>query len=122
MRRSILRWRNRGGRRVVVELAFDDIMAFALALLSLSPDELERLGWSFADRKRFLDRFLASGKAAQSTSTAELGSKVIPLRLPARQAERLQHFARRDLPKAATDAAMLRRVDEALARALGPKS
>jgi hypothetical protein len=32
-------------------LPFDDIMEFALALLSLSPTELDALGWTFADRK-----------------------------------------------------------------------
>ncbi|WP_313041441.1 hypothetical protein [Sphingobium yanoikuyae] len=59
------RWRRRGGRTVRLALVFDDIMEFALALLSVPPDELETLGWTFADRKRLLDHFLRSGKAAQ---------------------------------------------------------
>jgi hypothetical protein len=93
-------------------------MAFALALLMLSPAALLALGWSFRDRKRLLDHFLASGKAAQGKTPAELATTPISLRLPARDAERLQVFARRDLPKSATNAALLNRVDEALARAL----
>jgi hypothetical protein len=40
------RWRRRGGRTVRIALVFDDIIEFALALLSVPPDELEALGWS----------------------------------------------------------------------------
>jgi hypothetical protein len=49
MTRTPLRsWRARGGRRVRIALPFDDIMEFALALLSATPEELEELGWTFA--------------------------------------------------------------------------
>jgi hypothetical protein len=73
MRDPSRRWRERGGRPVRLALSFDDIMEIALALLALSPVELEALGWSFADRKRLLDHFLASGKSAQGTDPATLG-------------------------------------------------
>ncbi len=56
------RWRRRGGRTVRLALVFDDIMEFALALLSVPPDELETLGWTFADRKRLLDHFCAPAR------------------------------------------------------------
>jgi hypothetical protein len=66
MKRGLVqRWRERGGRRVRIALPFDDLMAFALALLSVPPAELDMLGWRFADRKRLLDRFLRAGKVAQ---------------------------------------------------------
>ncbi len=103
-------WRERGGRRISIALRFDDIMEFALALLSVSPDELEELGWTFADRKRLLDLFLKSGKAAQTVSRDVLGQTMISLRLPRREIARLQRFARRALPKAASNAAMLDRI------------
>jgi hypothetical protein len=74
MRGPSRRWRERGGWLVRLALSFDDIMEIALALLALSPVELEALGWSFADRKRLLDHFLASGKSAQGTDPATLGS------------------------------------------------
>lgn len=112
--------RARGAATVKLELLFDDIMEFALALLALSPAELETLKWSFRDRKRFLDYLLASGKVAQGKTPAELKNTAITLHLPAREARRLQAFAQRDLPKAATNAGMLHRVDQALARALIP--
>ena len=104
------RWRKRGGRTVRLVLAFDDIMEFALALLSAPPDELEALGWSFADRKRLLDHFLRSGKAAEHIPRDALGQSPITLRLPRRDLAPLQRFARRELPKAASNAAMLDRV------------
>lgn len=104
------RWRRRGGRTVRLVLAFDDIMEFALVLLSVAPDELEALGWSFADRKRLLDHFLRSGKAAQRVPRDVLGQSLITLRLPRRDLAPLQGFARRELPKAASNAAMLDRV------------
>lgn len=104
------RWRRRGGRTVRLVLAFDDIMEFALALLSVQPDELEALGWSFVDRKRLLDHFLRSGKAAQRVPRDALGQCPITLRLPRRDLAPLQRFARRELPKAASNAAMLDRV------------
>lgn len=118
MRRDLIgRWRQRGSRIVRVRLKFDDIMEVALALLTLSPDELAALGWTFADRKRLLDHFLASGKAAQRADPAMLGASELELRLPLRDVRRLQTFARRDLPKAATNAALLDRLDQALAAA-----
>jgi hypothetical protein len=109
-RGPLRRWRERGGRVVTIALPFDDIMEFALALLSVAPEELEELGWSFADRKRLLDHFLRSGKAAQGVAHEVLGQTLIRLRLPRRDIARLQRFARRALPKAASNAAMLDRV------------
>lgn len=113
-RGPIRRWRERGGRIAHVVLPFDDIMEFALALLSVTPAELETLGWTFADRKRLLDHFLAAGKAAQGTGLDDLPTLPIELALPQRDLDRLQRFARRELPKAATNAAMLDRVAAAL--------
>jgi hypothetical protein len=104
------RWRRRGGRTVRLVLTFDDIMEFALALLSVPPEELEALGWSFADRKRLLDHFLRSGKAAQRVPRDALAQSWITLRLPRRDLAPLQRFVRRELPKAASNAAMLDRV------------
>ena len=114
MRSPIRRWRERGGRPVRLQLRFDDIMDFALALLSLSPAELRGLGWSFADRRRLLDHFLALGKAAQKARPEQLRTMPIELAVPQRDVDRLQHFARRELPKAASSAAMLDRVLAAL--------
>ena len=113
-RGPIRRWRERGSRPVRLLLTFDDIMEFALALLSLAPGELRALGWSFADRKRLLDHFLASGKVAQRTRPEHLSTMPIDLSVPQRDVDRLQHFARRELPKAASNAAMLDRVLAAL--------
>ena len=113
-RGPIRRWRERGGRTVRLLLTFDDIMEFALALLSLSPAELRALGWSFADRKRLLDHFLASGKAAQGARPEQLPTLPIDLAVPQGDVDRLQLFARRELPKAASNAAMLDRVLAAL--------
>ena len=102
--------RGRGGRTVTIALPFDDIMEFALALLSVPPTELDELGWSFADRKRLLDHFLRSGKAAQGVAHTVLGQTLIKLHVPQREIVRLQRFARRALPKAASNAALLDRV------------
>jgi hypothetical protein len=110
----VTRWRQRGGRTARLLLTFDDIMEFALALLSLQPEELRALGWTFADRKRLLDHFLASGKAAQAADPRELSALPIELALPQRDVERLQVFAAKELPKAASNAAMLDRVLAAL--------
>jgi len=44
-------WWERGGRVITIALPFDDIMEFALALLSVPPEQVEELGWSFADRR-----------------------------------------------------------------------
>lgn len=104
------RWRERGGRAVRIVLPFDDAMDFALALLSVSPVELEGLGWSFADRKRLLDHFLAAGKSAQGAPPDALPGLPIEIAIPQRDVDRLQRFARRELPKAASNAAMLDRV------------
>lgn len=108
------RWRERGGRTVRIVLPFDDVMEFALALLSVSPVELEALGWSFANRKRLLDHFLAAGKSAQGTPPDALPNLPIEITIPQRDVDRLQRFARRELPKAASNAAMLDRVLRAL--------
>jgi hypothetical protein len=108
------RWRMRGGRIVRLVLSFDDIMEFALALLALSPGELEALGWTFAERKRLLDHFLASGKSVQGIGTDDLGATPIELAVPQRDVDRLQHFARRELPKAASNARVIDRVRAAL--------
>lgn len=89
-------------------------MQIALALLVLSPAELETLGWSFAVRKPLLDHFLASGKAAQRTDRATLGETLLELRLPLRDVCRLQTFLRRELPKAVTNAAVPDRLGAAL--------
>ena len=114
MRTPSKRWRERGGRTVRLALSFDDIMEIALALLSLSPAELEALGWSFADRKRLLDHFLASGKMAQRQDPATLGRSLLKLRLPLRDVRRLRTFVHRELPKAASNAAVLDRLGTVL--------
>jgi hypothetical protein len=94
------RWRERGGRAVRFALPFDDIMEIALALL----------GWSFPDRKRLLDHFLASGKSDQRKDRAALGQTSLELRLPLRDVRRLRSFVHRELPKAASSAALLDRL------------
>ena len=115
MSRTLLRrWRERGGRAVRIVLPFDDVMAFALALLSVSPAELEALGWTFAERKRLLDHFVDAARSAQGTPPEALSSLPIEVAIPQRDVDRLQRFARRELPKAASDAAMLDRVLRAL--------
>ena len=78
--------------------------------MKLAPEELEELGWRFADRKRLLDHFLKSGKAAQGVAGDVLGQTLKTLRLPRRDIAPLRRFARRALPKAASNAAMLDRV------------
>src|SRR3546814_8762067 len=92
-------------------------MLCASAVLSVSREKLEALGWCFADRKRLLDHFLRSGKAAQRIAPDRLGAMPIELRLPQRDVDRLQHFARRELPKAASSAGVIDRVLAALDRA-----
>ncbi|OYW89013.1 MAG: hypothetical protein B7Z20_01155 [Sphingobium sp. 32-64-5] len=104
-----------------IRLPFADIMEFALALLSLSPAELEALGWTFADRKRLLDHFVRSGKAVQGKPLDEIDEATVTLRLPQRDVMRLQIFARRELPKAASNAAMINRVLAALDGAIDAK-
>lgn len=99
---------------VRLRLPFDDIMEFAIALLSINPEELEALGWSFADRKRFLDHFLASGRAAQGVKPERLGTMPIEIVVPKADLTRLQQFAVRELPKAASNARMIDRVLNAL--------
>ncbi|WP_202907040.1 hypothetical protein [Sphingobium yanoikuyae] len=89
-------------------------MEVALALLSLSPDELRALEWSFADRKRLLDHFLQSGKEAQTLDRDKLDQALLRLRLPLRDVHRLKRFARRDLPKAASNATVIERLSRVL--------
>lgn len=108
------RWKSRRGRGVRLRLPFDDIMEFAIALLSISPQELEMLGWSFADRKRLLDHFLASGREAQGTDPEALGATPIELIIPRADLERLRRFAVREFPKAASHAAVADRVLRAI--------
>ncbi len=117
-RGPLKRWRERGGRNVRVSLPFADIMEVALALLALSPDELAALGWTFADRKRLLDHFLASGKEAQETDRASLDRTLLTLRLPTRDIQRLRRFAQRELPKAATNAGIIERLGRVLDAAI----
>jgi hypothetical protein len=114
------RWRERGRRIVAIALPFADIMEVALALLTLSPDELATLGWTFADRKRLLDHFLASGKEAQKTARASLDQTLLTLRLPVRDVERLKRFTQRELPKAATHAGIIERLGRVLDAAITP--
>lgn len=111
-------WRDGAGRTIRLELPFDDIMEFALALLALSPEELFTLGWSFADRKRLLDHLLRSGTAAQKVERATLGRTPLAITLPARDLAKLQRFAARELPFRASNAAMLDRVAHAFGTAL----
>lgn len=111
------RWRSRGGRTIRIVLAFDDIMEFALALLSLSPAELEELGWTFADRKRLLGYFLECGKAAQGMAPEKVGDMPIELSLPQRDVARLRLFARRELPRTAANARVINRVLKTLDQA-----
>ena len=99
---------------VHIMLPFDDIMEFALALLGLTPVELETLGWTFADRKRLLDHFLASGKAVQGRKVEEIARMPVELAVPQRDVDRLQQFARRELPKAVSNAGVIDRVLNAL--------
>lgn len=101
-------------------LPFADIMEAALALLALTPEELASLEWTFADRKRLLDHLLASGKQAQGISRDSLEKAALGLRLPARDVRRMQHFVRRELPKAASNAGVIERLGAALDAALPP--
>lgn len=119
-RGPLRRWRERGGRSVGVRLPFSDIMEVALALLALSPDELAALGWSFSARKRLLEHFLAAGKQADALDRETLDRTILTLRLPLRDVRKLQEFARRDLPKMASRADVIDRLDTALDAALGP--
>ena len=115
------RWRERGGRTVRLRLPFADIMEVALALLALTPDELAALGWGFDERKRLLGHFLASGKQADALDREALDRATITIRLPLRDIRRLQDFARRELPKRASRAAVIDRLETAIDSALGDK-
>jgi hypothetical protein len=84
-RGPLQRWRERGGRIVELVIPFSDIMEIGLALLTLSPDELDALGWTFLDRKRILNQFLASGRQAQKIDRASLENTELTLR-PRRKA------------------------------------
>ncbi|MEJ5976618.1 hypothetical protein WG901_08230 [Novosphingobium sp. PS1R-30] len=99
---------------VRLQLPFDDIMEFAIALLTINPEELEALGWTFTDRKRFLDHFLASGRAAQGVKSEELSKMPIEIAVPKADLTCLQQFAVRELPKSASNAGMIDRVLRAL--------
>ncbi len=121
-RGPIQRWRERGGRSVRVYLPFADIMEVALALLALSPEELGALGWTFADRKRLLDHFLASGKEAQKTDRTSLDQALLTLRLPVSDIRRLQRFAQRELPKVATHAGVIERLSRILDATIEPST
>lgn len=118
-RGPLRRWRERGGRVVRVLLPFEDIMDVALALLALTPDELAALGWSFAARKRLLEHFLVAGKEADAIDPSALDRTILTLRLPVRDVRRLQDFARRELPKMASRAAVIDRLEAALDAAIG---
>ncbi len=115
------RWRDRGGRTVRLWLPFADIMEVALALLALTPDELAALGWGFDERKRVLGHFLASGKQADALDRDTLDTAIITIRLPLRDVRRLQDFARRELPKRASRAAVIDRLDTVIDDALGER-
>ncbi len=119
-RGPLRRWRERGRRIVTIALPFADIMEVALALLSLAPDELAALDWTFADRKRLLDHFLASGKEAQKADRASLDQALLTLRLPVRDILRLQRFTQRELPKAATHAGIIERLGRVLDAVIAP--
>lgn len=113
-RLSLKRWRKPKPDDVPVRLPFSDILEFAMALLSISPHELRALGWTFAHRKRLLDHMLACGRAAEGIEPNKLATKQIELRLPKKDLARLQHFAVRELSKAASNAAVIDRVLTAL--------
>src|SRR3546814_14069060 len=108
--------RMRRGRKdgARVRLPFDDIMEFAIALLSISPQELEALRWTFADRKRLLDHLLASGRAAQGVDPERLGVLPIEISIPRDDLTKMQQFAVRELPKPASNAAVIDSVLTAL--------
>lgn len=112
------RWRERGGRTVRILMPFADLMEVALALLALTPDELGVLGWRFEDRKRLLGHFLASAREADAIARSVLEQAIIAIRLPLRDVRRLQTFARRDLPKHVSRAAVIDRLERAIDVAL----
>ena len=121
-RGPLQRWRERGGRIVELVIPFSDIMEIGLALLTLSPDELDALGWTFLDRKRILNQFLASGRQAQKIDRASLENTELTLRLPVRDVRRLQNFAWRELPKRATRASVIEHLGRTLDAVLAPRS
>ena len=86
----------------------------ALALAGCSKTFQRRGG---VEKSGFLGDYsqLQEGQKGRAT----LGRMMFVLRLPARDAERLLRFARRDLRKAATNAAMLNRIELALDAAPG---
>ncbi|MDX3901888.1 MAG: hypothetical protein QHC40_15445 [Sphingobium sp.] len=93
-------------------------MDVALALLALTPDELAALGWSFAARKRLLEHFLAAGKEADAIDPSALDRTILTVHLPARDLQRVQDFVRRELPKMASRAAVIDRLEAALYAAI----
>jgi hypothetical protein len=112
------RWRERCGRTVRIGMPFADLMEVALALLALTPDELGVLGWRFEDRRRLLEHVLASGREADAVDRDVLEQAIIAIRLPLRDVRRLQAFARRELPKHVTRAAVIDRLERAIEVAL----
>mgnify|MGYP003583346535 CR=1 FL=1 len=114
-RSPLRRWGEGGSPAVAVSLRFVHIMVWvAFALLALSPEELARLDWSFADRKRLLDHLLKSGKQAQSVDREKLDQTLLNVTFRARDVRRLKRFARRELPKTATHAAVIERLSAVL--------
>ena len=89
------------------------------AFLQACADELAALGWSFAARKRLLEHFLIAGKEADAIDPTALDRTILTLRLPARDVRRLQDFARRELPKMTSRAAVIDRLEAALDTAIG---
>lgn len=114
------RWRERGARTVRIRMPFADLMEVALALLALTPDELGVLGWRFEDRKRLLEHVLASGREADTLARDVLEQTIIAIRFPMRDVRRLRTFARRELPKHVSRAAVIERLDRAIDGALAP--
>jgi hypothetical protein len=113
-RHLLERWRKPKPEDVPVRLPFSDIIEFAIALLSISPRELQALRWTFAQRKWLLDHMLACGRSAEGIEPNKLATKQIELRLPNKVLVRLHHFAVRELPKGASNAAVIDRVLTAL--------
>lgn len=114
MTRHLLeRWRKPKPDDVPVRLPFCDIMSSRCASVDLAP-ELRALGWTFAQRKWLLDHMLACGRAAEGIEPNKLATKQIELRLPNKGLVRFAAFAVRELPKGASNAAVIDRVLTAL--------
>lgn len=72
------------------------------------------MDWSFASRRKLLEHFLDAGKRADRIEPAALDQTLATLRLPRRDLQKLRRFARRDLPRMATRAAVIDRLENAL--------